>query len=157
MKKSIKPLGLTLTLIMILITGAYAHCEIPCGIYGDNTRVELMREHVATVEKSMDMIEKLSAEKDINYNQLVRWVNNKEEHANKIQDIATQYFMFQRIKPKDSSDKKAYKKYLNELELMHRITVYAMKCKQGTDKTNTGKILSLLHEFEHSYFEDHKH
>lgn len=146
-----------LALMMILGVRAYAHCEIPCGIYGDKTRVELMREHVTTIEKSMDMIEKLSQANKIDYNQLVRWVDNKEVHAVKLQDIATQYFMFQRIKPKDSSDKKAYKKYMSQLELMHRITVYAMKCKQGTDKINTAKILSLLHEFEHSYFEDHEH
>ena len=155
--KTIKISGMILILTMILSVSAYAHCEIPCGIYGDETRVELMREHVATIEKSMDMIEKLSKEKKIDYNQLVRWVDNKEEHAVKLQDIATQYFMFQRIKPQDSSDKDAYGKYLKELELMHRITVYAMKCKQGTDKANTEKILSLLHEFEHSYFDDHKH
>lgn len=146
-----------LALMMILGVRAYAHCEIPCGIYGDKTRVELMREHVTTIEKSMDMIEKLSQANKIDYNQLVRWVDNKEVHAVKLQDIATQYFMFQRIKPKDSSDKKAYKKYVSQLELMHRITVYAMKCKQGTDKANTAKILSLLSEFEHSYFEDHEH
>lgn len=146
-----------LTLFLIFSVSAFAHCEIPCGIYGDETRVELMREHVMTIEKSMDMIEKLSNEKKTDYNQLVRWVNNKDVHAVKLQDIATQYFMFQRIKPKDSSDKDAYDKYIMELELMHRITVYAMKCKQGTDKSNAEKILTLIDKFEASYFGDHKH
>ena len=139
-----RKLMMTLVLAMLVVSSAVAHCEIPCGIYGDETRVELMREHVMTIEKSMDMIEKLSKEKVIDYNQLVRWVDNKEVHALKLQDIATQYFMFQRIKPVESSEKKAYKKYMNELELMHRITVYAMKCKQGTDKTNTGKNTVLV-------------
>lgn len=48
----------------ILAVSAFAHCEIPCGIYGDQARVDLIREHVTTIEKSMDMIEKLSKEKD---------------------------------------------------------------------------------------------
>jgi len=38
------------------------------------------------------MIIKLSNEETINYNQIVRWVNNKEDHANKLQDIVSQHF-----------------------------------------------------------------
>lgn len=117
----------------------------------------MIREHVTTIEKSMDMIEQLSKEKKIDYNQLVRWVNNKEEHANKIQEIATQYFMFQRIKPVSNSDKVAYAQYMMQLEMMHRISVLAMKCKQSTDKTNTNRILLRLHNFELSYFGLHQH
>ncbi|MFT5234211.1 MAG: nickel superoxide dismutase [Candidatus Krumholzibacteriia bacterium] len=30
---------------------AYAHCQIPCGIYNDHARVQQMLEDVATVEK----------------------------------------------------------------------------------------------------------
>ncbi len=143
--------------ILMMSVSAYAHCEVPCGIYGDKARVDLIREHVTTIEKSMDMIEKLSAEESINYNQLVRWINNKEEHAIKIQDIVTQYFMFQRVKPVNEGNKKAQKKYSAELEALHRIAVSAMKAKQGTDKSHTQRILTNLHEFEHLYFEEHEH
>lgn len=143
--------------VFILVSFAYAHCEIPCGIYGDEARIDLIKEHVQTLEKSMDMIVKLSKEKNIDYNQLVRWIDNKEEHAVKIQDIATQYFMFQRIKPQLKSDKEAYEKYSLQLENMHAITVYAMKCKQGTDKVNTKKILEHLDIFVKSYFAEHEH
>lgn len=144
-------------LILAIASFAYAHCEIPCGIYGDEARIDLIKEHVETIVKSMDMIEKLSKDKKIDYNQLVRWVDNKEEHANKIQDIATQYFMFQRIKPKASSDKAAYEKYILQLENMHQITIYAMKCKQSTDTANAEKLLEHLNIFEASYFEKHEH
>ena len=94
---------LTIALLTVLtlstIPGLMAHCEIPCGIYGDETRIKLLNEHIATIEKSMNEILKLGKAKDINYNQLVRWINNKEDHANKFQKIVTQYFMTQRIKP----------------------------------------------------------
>ena len=30
---------------------AHSHCEIPCGIYHDHMRIELLNEHVATIEK----------------------------------------------------------------------------------------------------------
>ena len=148
---------LLVILTVSMATTAFAHCEVPCGIYGDETRVELIKEHVKTVEKSMDMIEKLSKAKKIDYNQLVRWINNKDEHAEKIQDLATQYFMFQRIKPKKEDDTETYETYLLQLENMHRITVYAMKCKQGTNQENAKKILEYLNVFEESYFEEQDH
>lgn len=156
MKKMIKWFLLAI-LMVAMTTPALAHCEIPCGIYGDSLRVELIREHVMTIEKSMKMIDELSKAKKPNYNQLVRWVNNKDEHAEKIQDLATQYFMFQRIKPKKVSDVEAYAKYLLQLEHMHQITVEAMKCKQGTDAEHAKKILEHLTIFEGSYFHKHDH
>ena len=36
-----------------------AHCQIPCGIYDDELRVQLIEEHIGTVEKSMKMIVEL--------------------------------------------------------------------------------------------------
>ena len=103
---------------IVLITTAsnvYAHCEIPCGIYDDHMRISMLRENLATVEKSMKQIIDLSKASPVDYNQIVRWTVNKEEHATKIQYIVTQYFMTQRIKPTES-DRDAYEK---KLSLLH--------------------------------------
>jgi len=105
----------------------------------------MISEHIATIEKSMNEIMALQKAKSINYNQLVRWITNKEDHANELQEIVTQYFMTQRIK----MDRKDYGK---ELSLLHQMLVYAMKCKQTTDLANTGQLKSLLKEFETLYF-----
>ena len=35
---------------------AVAHCEIPCGIYTDEMRVQMIEEHCKTIEKSMSQI-----------------------------------------------------------------------------------------------------
>jgi len=129
-----------------------AHCEIPCGIYGDKMRVEELREHFQTVEKSMRKVEELSAKKDKNYNQLVRWVNNKELHANKIQEIVYQYFMNQRIKPVESPKDKGWDKYVKQTTLLHKMLVQAMKCKQTTDKEHVEELRSLLDRFVKVYF-----
>jgi nickel superoxide dismutase len=140
-------------LIAVAATGSvYAHCEIPCGIYDDAARVAEMREHVTTIEKSMNQIMALSAEGDKNYNQLVRWVMNKEDHANRLQDVATQYFMFQRIKPSDPEDAAAWSAYQKQLVLMHQITVYAMKAKQTTDLAHVETLRGLISDFETAYF-----
>jgi len=123
-----------------------AHCEIPCGIYDDGARIDMIAEHATTIEKSMKEISILQQAKPVNYfNQLVRWVVNKEEHANAVQHIVTQYFMTQRIK----FDSKGYGE---KLALLHQMLVYAMKCKQTTDLTHVEKLRSALAEFRNLYF-----
>jgi len=136
---------------------ASAHCEVPCGIYGDSLRISLIKEHITTIEKSMNQINELSTASPVNYNQLVRWIVNKEEHAIKIQDIVSQYFLHQRIKPTDAADAEAYKKYQTHLELLHHMLVYAMKCKQTTDLTFIGNLRDTVEKFEKAYFHTHEH
>lgn len=139
-------------IFVIGVGRSYAHCEIPCGIYNDSLRITLIGEHISTIEKSMNMIVKLSKSQNIDHNQLVRWIDNKEEHAKKTQEIITQYFMHQRIKPVGMEKKKKYEKYVKEITLLHRMLVYAMNCKQTTDSKNIGKLRTLLSEFTASYF-----
>ncbi len=124
---------------------ALAHCEIPCGIYDDDMRIEMLLEHTGTIEKSMNQIMALEKEKAPSANQLTRWVMNKETHANELQHIVTQYFMTQRIKP----DAKEYGK---KLALLHEMLLAAMKCKQTTDTGQTAKLKELIGEFKTLYF-----
>jgi len=136
------------------------HCQIPCGIYSDMVRVDLLLEDVATITKGMKQIDELSSGGDVNYNQLVRWISNKDEHAGRIQSMVADYWLAQRIKPpKDAGDEKARNRYLYQLELLHHINVHAMKCKQTTDVANAEKIRTLTSALAKSYFseEDLKH
>lgn len=133
-----------------------AHCEVPCGIYDDSVRVKLIYEHITTIEKAMKGIEAESAKAKPNYNQLVRWVNNKEIHAEKIQEIVSQYFLHQRIKAVSRTDGHGYGHYVQKLELLHRISVAAMKAKQTTDAQYIDSLRSTLAEFEKAYF-THSH
>jgi nickel superoxide dismutase len=132
-------------LLMVFAVGALAHCEIPCGIYDDALRVKLIREDIATIEKSMKQILVLQKEENPNWNQLVRWIVNKEHHADLLQDIVTQYFMTQRIKP-------GMKNYEPMLAQLHEMLVYSMKCKQTVDLSNIEKLNSLVGDFEKLYF-----
>jgi nickel superoxide dismutase len=132
---------------------AAAHCQIPCGIFDDELRVQLMEEDITTIEKSMSEINTLGAATPVNYNQLVRWVVNKEEHAQKLQDIVTAYFMAQRIKaPTDHGDEKAMNEYLHKLALLHAIQVHAMKAKQSTDLGEIATLRDLVTQFRKAYF-----
>ena len=141
--KNLKTTLVAITVVLTLFIAnqmAYAHCEIPCGIYEDSLRASLISEHITTIEKSMKMIIKLSEEANPDYNQLVRWVVNKEEHAKKIQEIVSQYFLHQRIKITDASDKEKFNKYVSLLTTLHEISVYSMKAKQSTDLANIEKF-----------------
>ena len=142
---------LAVTALLVAPALTYAHCEIPCGIYDDEARLDLMAEHITTIEKSMNQVTELSAAADKNYNQLVRWVTNKEDHANQYMDIVTQYFMTQRIKPAEMSDAAAYDKYVKSVTLLQQMLVSAMKCKQTTDLAHVEKLRSLLKDFRALY------
>jgi len=129
----------------------WAHCQVPCGIYNDQTRLALMEEHVTTIEKSMREIDRLSSDAGANMNQLVRWVNNKDAHADKLTEIVTAYFMAQRIKPAAPEDKAKYGKYVRELTMLHRMMMHAMKAKQTTDPQHCNELRKLIAEFRASY------
>ena len=83
--------ALSVLAVLALAASAWAHCQIPCGIYDDELRVRLIEEHITTVEKSMAQIIALGKESPVNHNQLAQWVANKEHHAQEIQDIVTAY------------------------------------------------------------------
>lgn len=136
-------------IFFLVTTGtALAHCEIPCGIYDDKTRITLIGEHIATIEKSMAKIEELQQAEKQNNNQLIRWVMNKEEHASQIQQIVTQYFMTQRLKV-------GAENYAEQLTTLHQMLIAAMKSKQTTDTKYTVELRELLSHFDKLYSVSH--
>jgi nickel superoxide dismutase len=147
--------GFTLALFVAVVLAAgnraEAHCEIPCGIYGDDLRFSMLQEDIATIEKSMTKVVELSADPVANANQITRWILNKEKHADHIREIATQYFMTQRIKWPDEDDAAAVSAYTEHLGSLHKMLVYAMKSKQTTDTMWTQKLHDTVHAFQEAY------
>ncbi|MHC4396376.1 MAG: superoxide dismutase [Ni] [Planctomycetota bacterium] len=146
-----------LAFVMVLSSMVYSHCQIPCGIYGDPARFDMIAEHITTIEKSMKQITGLSKQDKPNMNQIVRWVDNKEKHADELSHIVTYYFMAQRVKPVDKAKSEAYEQYIRKLTLLHKILVYSMKVKQTTDISNVEKLRTLLTEFRTAYFHGSAH
>jgi nickel superoxide dismutase len=142
----------TVIALVALSGSAFAHCQIPCGIFEDELRVQLMEEDITTIEKSMQEITSLSAKTPVNYNQLVRWVTNKEDHANKIMDLVADYFLSQRVKKPAEATGAEYQRYLTQLTVLHEITVTAMKSKQTTDLAHVAKLRELVGKFRLAYF-----
>lgn len=128
---------LSLLFFLMASQSVLAHCEIPCGIYDDDARFELIFEHVHTIEKSAKEIHKLEGKKG-NSQQFVRWVMNKEDHASKIQEIVSQYFLTQRIQPNTNVEN-----YHDVVSSFHKILVLAMKTKQSA---NPKEGIQALHD-----------
>ena len=149
MKKS----TVTWTVLLVLIVGGtlalapemvLSHCQIPCGIYDDPARVASLYEDATTIEKSVNEINTLNDKTDVqSRNQLVRWVNNKEEHAAKIITLMSEYFLAQRVKPV-APDADGYSAYLKELADHHAVIVAAMQTKQHAEAEYVTKLRAAI-------------
>lgn len=151
-------LGTRMLLIAFTVVGsllafpqpALSHCQIPCGIYDDHARVQSMLEDAATVEKSAQLIAELTAKSDAqSQNQLIRWVVNKDQHAQSIISTISDYFLTQRVKPSQED-------YVERLKAHHVVIIAAMKAKQNAD-AEYAKDLKESIEVLLSYYPEHEH
>ena len=152
------PTSVFIFIFFVLSQYAHSHCQIPCGIYDDHARYISMLEDASTVEKATNQIITLSNDIDSkqkstsiaqNYNQLVRWVNNKESHAEKIISTIANYFLTQRIKPKQ-------KDYLDRLSNHHAVILAAMKAKQNASITESNALKEAIQNLA-NYYPKHEH
>ena len=133
------------------VTVPVPHCEVPCGIYADQMRFEMMLEDAETIAKAITSVKEFAnglqdgPPNATTLNQMTRWINTKENHATETQQTIAQYFMTQRIKA-DNKD------YAKQLAAAHAVLVAAMKCKQDVDpataETLKKTILDLYRAYE---------
>lgn len=116
---------------LALASPASAHCQIPCGIYDDAMRIDRMREDAATIEKAVKSLADLTpARSALDLNQAARWVAVKEDHASRIIETTSEYFLTQKLKPASGAERAAY---LETLADHHALMRAAMKTKQTVD------------------------
>ena len=144
MKTTIKLL-LSAVIAAFSISIASAHCQVPCGIYDDNARVHAMLEDAATVSKAVAEIDSLAGKSDTqSLNQKVRWVTNKESHAQKVISTISDYFLTQRVKSSQED-------YVERLKKHHAVIVAAMKAKQNVSKETAEALTAAITELEAYY------
>ena len=142
-----KYLSIAFVFILLSLTNnnLSAHCQVPCGVYGDSARFAQMLEDQTTIAKAIAQINDLAGKKDAHSaNQLARWVSTKEDHANKIQKIIAEYFLTQRIK--SSSEK-----YVDLLKGAHSVMIVATKCKAYRSRNVQKHLKPLLKTFRLVY------
>lgn len=141
---------LLLPLVLAFAQSAQAHCQVPCGIYDDHARVQAMLEDVATIDKAVASMSTLAGKNDAqSYNQIVRWVTNKEDHAQKIITTMADYFLTQRVTPEQ-------KDYAERLAKHHAVILAAMKAKQNSDAATVKKLEQSVQALA-PYYPEHKH
>lgn len=137
----------TLSLIVaaICVSDAAAHCQVPCGIYGDQRRFEELLEDEHTISKSQIEINNLAGKMGAqDLNQATRWVTTKEDHASNIQHVISSYFLAQRIKMDDPQ-------YGKKLMAAHKVIVMAMKAKQSADPATAKELEKSIFDFYEAY------
>ena len=128
------------------------HCQVPCGIFDDAAKVRALGEDVKTIRKAMRMVRDPPGAAASAYpgaqdiNQLVRWTDTKEEHADKIMRAVGDYFLAQRLsKMTGRSD------YRDLLQLHHEVMIAAMKTKQTVDEKAADDLEHLVAHLQQVY------
>lgn len=148
-KKYCKTTLLLIVLISIFWYGSsltvFAHCQIPCGIYDDYARIQAMLEDAVTAQKSIRLIVELAKKNDPqSQNQRVRWIMNKEKHAQNIIDTISDYFLTQRVKPDQEN-------YSERLVKHHTVIILAMKTKQNVDEKYVNQLKESIEALKTYY------
>ena len=143
------------TILFVLSAKIYGHCQVPCGIYDDAVRIVQIEEDITTIRKAMNKINDLAGNSDAqSLNQISRWVNTKEDHAQNAQETILNYFLAQRVKMKEKGNKDR-QKYVDQTVTLHQLIVKLMKCKQTVDQRSCSDAYELLDKFTNLYFEQH--
>mmetsp|Transcript_26877 Transcript_26877/g.61852 ORF Transcript_26877/g.61852 Transcript_26877/m.61852 type:complete len:217 (+) Transcript_26877:393-1043(+) len=139
----------TLHLVLRLRGG---HCQVPCGIFDDPAMVAEVKQHAATIRKAMVQSKDLHSEGSLqSMNQVIRWINTKEDHCNKIISTISDYCLCQRVK-KDvfASDSD----YCDALKAHHAVMQCAMKAKQTMDPAGCDALDHAIGDFAKMYIKE---
>jgi nickel superoxide dismutase len=129
---------------------ASAHCQVPCGIYDDQARIQEMLEDAATIRKAMKEVHALSGKTEAqSANQRIRWTMTKEAHAANVIEVVSVYFLTQKTRIPAEGDASARKKYHARLEACHRVMHAAMRTRQTVEEATADALVKAIHALSH--------
>jgi ubiquitin len=142
----------TLHLVLRLRGG---HCQVPCGIFDDPAIVAEIQQACVTIRKAMVQTNELHANavstSPLELNQMIRWINTKEEHCSKIISLVSEYCLCQRVKKELFASEKDY---LDALKAHHAVMQCAMKAKQNVDVTAADALEHAVADFAKMYIKE---
>lgn len=131
---------------MKILKTAYAHCDIPCGIYETDTMMhsaETCRRMIQKINElgNLDNLEK--------HNTMIRSVMNKERHAQKVKDelyiLWSDYFKPEHLEA-----------YPNLHDQLWKAAKQASTVKQTISMEETEKLIAMVHEVAHLFADTKK-
>lgn len=127
------------------------HCQVPCGIFDDPAMVGELKEACTTIRKAIAQSNALhgSVTTDpLSLNQMVRWINTKEEHCNKIISLVSEYCLCQRVKRPNF---KSEDEYLQALKVHHTVMQAAMAAKQSMSESSCATLEHAVDDLSKMY------
>ncbi len=124
------------------------------GIFDDPAIVAEVKQCVETIKKSCVQFTELhstASGSPLAMNQMIRWINTKEEHAKKIITIVSEYCLCQRVK-KEVFESDA--DYVEALKAHHAVMQCAMKAKQSVDAAVVENLEKAVGNFAKMYIKD---
>lgn len=126
---------------MKLFKSAYAHCDIPCGIYETDTMSHSAETCRRMLQKINELGELDSVEK---HNTFVRSVMNKERHAQKVKDelyiLWSDYF-----KPEHLAE------HPDLHEMIWKAAKQASTVKQTVSMEEAEALIAQVHDIAHLF------
>ena len=137
-------------------TKTFNHCQVPCGIFDDPAIIDEMKQASTTIRKAIVQATALHSKATglglgsdpLAMNQMIRWVNTKEEHCNKIIKLTSEYCLCQRVK---AASFKSETEYLEALKFHHIVMQAAMKAKQSMDVASVDALDHALADLAQMY------
>jgi ubiquitin-small subunit ribosomal protein S27Ae len=138
----------TLHLVLRLRGG---HCQVPCGIFDDPAVVAQIKQDAVTIRKAIVQGNELHATAGgdiLAMNQMVRWINTKEEHCKHIISTIAEYCLCQRVKKEVF---KSDEDYVQALKAHHAVMQSAMKAKQSMAVAACDDLDHAIEDFAKMY------
>ncbi|RBO84098.1 superoxide dismutase, Ni [Marinomonas aquiplantarum] len=123
---------------------AQAHCDIPCKIYDPSTALLAALSCV----RLMDLIKEIEDKETLtvaDYAQIARLVGEKESASTEVKEAV-------RIIWGDYFKAPQFEQVPNAHDLTHSIMLQASKCKQGINREEGEKLVSLVNEFAEAFW-----
>lgn len=125
------------------IKTAYAHCDVPCGIYETDTMAHAAATCKRMIEKIAELGELDSPEK---MNTFVRCVMTKEKHAQKVKKevyiLWSDYFKPEHVE-----------KYPELHDKLWKTVKQASTVKQTVSMTEAERLVEMVHDVAHLFAE----
>ncbi len=118
-----------------------AHCQMPCGIYHDEMVYDQIDQYTETMYKGITVMNQNKLESVHDFNDLTRWIMEKEKESNDIAQLINVYFLQQKIKPGEPETAK-------RLTTAHKLLFLLVAIKQNNDLKFVDQFIKQWEEFK---------
>ena len=131
------------------------HPQVPPRTHDDRALIGELRQACTTIRKAMRSSKQLHASslgsELLSLNQLVGWINTKEEHCDKIMALVSEDGLCQRVNPSNFTSKMDY---LEVLHMHNRAMQAATKAKQSMDEADCIVLEHAVEDLANMYIKE---